>query len=92
MKACVLPILQYPPYPLNTLSNKSVLVLQKVQNKALRFAMEEKYPYTRNTEELHNQARLEALECYITRNGFTHKGSIIGSDKRQDLRGSHKRC
>ena len=46
VKACILPIITYPPYPLNTLSKKSMLSLQKTQNKALRFAFEQKHPYT----------------------------------------------
>lgn len=42
-----------------TSSKSSIMSLQRMQNKALRFALEEKYPNTRNTEELHLQEKVD---------------------------------
>lgn len=53
IKALVLPILDYPPIPTHTLSKNQLRILQRVQNKALRFATNERYPYERTTQELH---------------------------------------
>ena len=50
IKAFIIPILQYPPIPLITISKTNTNKLQKIQNKALRFAFEERYPYTRTTK------------------------------------------
>ena len=52
VKALVIPILQYPPIPLHTMSRRQISFLQKVHNKALRFATNQRYPYTMTTEEI----------------------------------------
>ena len=38
VKALMLPILDYPPIPMHTMSKTQISKLQKVQNRALRFA------------------------------------------------------
>lgn len=55
VKAFIVPILLYPSIPLVTTSRNKQNKLQKVQNKALRFAMNERHPYTRNTKMLHEE-------------------------------------
>ena len=76
VKACVLPILTYPVYTLNALSCSQTLSLQKIQNKALRFAFGEKYPYTKTTEELHQQANIEAINITLYNRGNTIKHKL----------------
>lgn len=69
VKACVLPILTYPAYTLNSLSKTQLLKLQRVQNKAIRFAYNERYPYTRTTEELHSLANLQPINITLHNRG-----------------------
>lgn len=61
VKAYITPILTYPAYPLNALSKQSTLKLQTVQNKAIRFAFNDNYPYSHTTRELHNQANIKPI-------------------------------
>lgn len=49
MKAFIAPIITYPAIPLVTISKVNSKKLQTIQNKELRFAFNEKYPYTRNS-------------------------------------------
>ena len=83
VKACVLPILTYPPYPLNPLSKTSMLSLQKIQNKALRFAFNERYPYTRNTEQLHQLAKLDPVNVTLFNRGISTKERLLNIIKDQ---------
>lgn len=76
VKACVLPVFEKPPYPQNAISRTSLLTLQKIQNKAIRFALEEKYPFTKNTEELHQQANIEALNVKICERAIKTNNSL----------------
>ena len=75
VKACVLPILTYPAYSLNAISKSNLLSLQRKQNKALRFVYSEKYPYTKNTAELHALAKLDPINrtLYARGNQIKHK-------------------
>lgn len=61
VKAFVIPNLYYSPIPLLTISKTKMLKLQIIQNKALSFAFNERCPFTRNTEELHEQANIEPI-------------------------------
>lgn len=61
IKAFIIPIIQYPPIPLINISQSNTQKLQKVQNKALRYAMNERYPYSRNTKTLHEISELEPV-------------------------------
>ena len=56
VKTLILPILYYPPIPTHTLSMTQIKKIQKVQNKALRYAYNERYPYTRTVKEMHIEA------------------------------------
>ena len=69
VKTFIIPILTYPSYPLNTLPRSTLLILQKIQNKALRFVFNERYPYTHNTEELHRKANMEPLNIILHQRG-----------------------
>ena len=44
IKALILPILDYPPIPTHTLSKTQISKLQIIQNKALRYATNQRYP------------------------------------------------
>ena len=65
VKALILPILDYPPIPTHTLSKTQLSKLQKVQNKALRFATNQRYPYTMNTIEIHTHTKTEPINIRL---------------------------
>ena len=65
IKVCILPILTYPPYPLTTLSKTSIRKLQRVQNKAIRYAYNEKHPYTRTITELHQLSNIKPINITL---------------------------
>ena len=65
IKAYILPIIQYPPIPLVTIKKNNHLKLQRIQNAALRFALNEKYPYTHITEEVHQIANTKCNNINI---------------------------
>ncbi len=81
VKACVLPILTYPTYALNALSRNQKLSLQIIQNKAIRFAHGEYYPYTRTTEELHIQSKIDPINLTIHKRGNNIKNKLENSLK-----------
>lgn len=60
-KALVLPHLEYPPIPLNTIKQTNKYKLQAVQNKALRWVMSDRPPYSTNTEEIHLSLQVDSL-------------------------------
>ncbi len=53
VKVMVIPTLDYPPIPTHALSNTQLRKLQRTQNKALRWATEQTYPYTLTTRQIH---------------------------------------
>lgn len=61
LKAFITPILQYPPIPIATTSKTKQEKLQKVLNRALRFAYNERYPHRRPLKALHEQANIEPI-------------------------------
>ena len=61
IKAYLIPVLEYPPIPMHLVSKSQMLRLQTILNEALRFAYNERYPYNRNTQELHQQSKLIPL-------------------------------
>lgn len=60
-KALVMPILEYPTIPLNTLRKSNWKDIQSVQNRALRWVDSQIPPYTKTSEELHNQYQVTPL-------------------------------
>ena len=65
VKALILPILDYPPIPIHTMSRNQLSKLQKVQNKALRFATNQKHPYTMTTEQIHTHTKTTPLNIRL---------------------------
>ena len=63
IKTLILPLLDYPPIPIHTLSKTQIRKFQKTQNKALRLATDLRYPYTMNTREIHEHTN--TLPMYI---------------------------
>lgn len=53
VKTLIIPILEHPPVPTHTLSKTQISKLQKVQNKALRFATNQFYASTLTNEQIH---------------------------------------
>lgn len=60
-KALVLPLMDYPPIPLNTIKPTNWRKLQSIQNRALRWVNGDLPPYETTVEELHNKYKLEPL-------------------------------
>lgn len=65
VKAYILPIIEYPAIPLCALSRTQVGKLQKMQNRALRFAMNDCYPYQWTTEELHRVTKTKTMNVKL---------------------------
>lgn len=65
VKALILPILDYPPIPIHTLSNNQLSKLQKVQNKALRYATNQRHPYTMTTIQIHEHTNTTPLNIRL---------------------------
>lgn len=53
-----------------------MLRLQKVQNKALRYVFNEKYHYIRNTIELYQKEKLDAINVTIYEGGHRTKTTL----------------
>ena len=51
---------------MNSLSNSQISILQKVQNKALRFATNQRYPYTLTSEELHLKSNTKPVNIFLS--------------------------
>ena len=76
VKTCVLPILTYPTYALNAASRTQIIKLQRKQNKALRFAFNERYPYTHTTAELHTLANIQPINTTLYTRGNHTKHTL----------------
>ena len=59
------PILEFPAIPLNTLSRSALYRLQKVQNRALRWATNTYYPSRTTTQQIHEQLKIQPLNIRI---------------------------
>ena len=79
VKACIIPILTYPTYTLNALSKTHLLSLQRIQNKAIRFAFNDYYPYTTTTKELHLRSNIEPITITLHNRGNKIKQKIENS-------------
>ena len=77
VKACILPILTYPAYPLNSISKAALLSLQRIQNKSLRYAFNEKYPYTKTCKQLHEIAKVQPINTTLYDRGNKIKHKLI---------------
>lgn len=60
-KALVLPIIDYPPVPTNTIANSNWRKFQGLQNKALRWVNNDLPPYSTTVEELHEKYQMEPI-------------------------------
>ena len=65
VKVMVISTLDYPPIPTHTLSKTQLRLLQRTQNKALRWATEQRYPYTLTTREIHEATKTEPLNIRL---------------------------
>ena len=65
VKAFIRPIITYAPIPKITVSTTNMKKLQAIQNKGLRYAHNERYPYSRNTKTLHEISNLEPINYTI---------------------------
>lgn len=64
-KRLIRPILEYPPIPLNTLSNSRLLTLQTIQNKALTWAEHARYPNIPLAQHLHEYFNIKPMNIRI---------------------------
>lgn len=65
IKILILPLLDYPPIPTHTLTKTQLGKLQRTQNKALRFATNQRYPYTMNTREIHTYTKTDTINVRL---------------------------
>ena len=66
-KALVRPALTYPIIPMNTYCPSNMKKLQRVQNRALRFATNTKWDDFRTSRSLHEETNMEPINIYIHR-------------------------
>lgn len=64
-KALIRPIIEYPPIPLNTISNSLMLELQAVQNKALISVAGCRYPNIPTAKSLHERYEITPINIQI---------------------------
>lgn len=64
--ALIRSILEYPPIPQIAMKKSNINSLQVIQNKALRFIYNVKYPEIIGSDELHNQANLPKIKDLLT--------------------------
>ena len=65
VKSLLVPQITYPSYPLNIISHSNMIKLQRIQNKALRFVYNDRYPYTHTNEHLHRQSDLPPVNITL---------------------------
>ena len=65
VKALILPIIDYPPIPIHTMSKHQITKLQKIQNRALRFATNQRHPYTMTTQQIHTHTKTTPLNIRL---------------------------
>ena len=66
-KSLVMPLLVYPAAPLNMCSDRQMYMLQKIQNKGIRWIANEYYPIICNLEEKTNTFKIEPIKERIRR-------------------------
>ena len=76
VKAYLTPALTYPSYPLNCLSKSSLRELQRTQNRALRFAYNDRYPYQETTRTLHLRANMDTINIILYKRGQKTKEKL----------------
>ena len=59
------PVLEFPPVPLHLASNNQMIKLQRIQNKALRWATNTCYPDTTTTQTLHERHKILPLNVRL---------------------------
>ncbi len=65
VKTMILPILDYSPIPTHMATKTRMLQLQRVQNKALRFATDQRYPYTESTDDQHTRLQVKLISTRL---------------------------
>lgn len=65
VKTKILPILDYSPIPTHAASRTKMLELQRLQNKALRYATGQRYPYTETTEAQHHRLHVQPISTRL---------------------------
>lgn len=65
IKTLTLPVIDYSTVPIHVLSKNQLSILQRVQDKALRFAFHQRYPYTLTTGQVHIFAKIESVNTRL---------------------------
>ena len=66
-KTLVLPLLTYPVVPLNAISRSQTIKLQRIQNQAIRWICNERWPIICPTEARHQELKIEKMDDRIRR-------------------------
>lgn len=72
----------YAPIPMITASKTNTKKLQGVLNRGLRYAHNERYPYTRNTRTLHEISNIEPINysLHMQANKIFDKLRVLGDE------------
>ena len=65
IKALVISVLIYPPVPTHAFSRNAISRLQRIQNAALRFALDVRWDQFRTMESMHEEASIPALNVRL---------------------------
>ena len=65
VKTMILPLIDYSPIPTHMASRTRMLKLQRLQNRALRFVTDQRYPYTENTEAQHRRLNVQLVSTRL---------------------------
>lgn len=95
-KALVLPHIEYPPVPLNSITHSNKYKLQSIQNKAIRWANGDRPPYTTTIEELHHRYKLEPINIRNFKQAYNiweklriHQEEELIKITNEEVRGTH---
>ena len=85
-KTLILPLLTYPVIPLNATSRTQLAKLQRIQNQAIRWICDERWPIICPIEQRHHDLKIEKMEDRIRRlaEGVWHKLDEEGSAFHQE--------
>lgn len=83
--ALIRPIIEYPPIPINALKKSNIYELQKIQNKALRFIYNVRYPDLITNTELHERAGIQTIEELLNERAKTIWEKIQALELNNDM-------
>lgn len=65
VKAYVLPTIEYPTIPICGMSRTQIMKIQRIQNKALRFATNDRFPFQQTVAALHEKTKTKPINIKL---------------------------